>query len=234
MDRRGHVLAPDHLAVGRIERQHLGIAGRHVEAAIPECRSAAKGVAALVLGLQVDPPDPVAARRIDGADLDAAIHREYPTAGDDRLRHNLGVARRAVANTGLPGARELPRQRRVAHRMGGIAARFRPVRVDRRRRQVDFGVGELRVRLDAAADPEHRDPLAGQRHFLVLEHIAPCRAKRQQQRGKIAAVHCETRAGYDLRAAAISAARARSACGAVRSSASCLIDLAGAAEIARL
>ncbi len=78
------------------------------------------------------------------------------------------------------------------------------------------------IRLDLAADPEHRDPLARQRLLLVLEPVARGRTKRQQQRGKVASVHRQTRPGYDLRAAAISAARARRPCGADRSSASSL------------
>ena len=44
--RSGDVLAPDHLAVGGIERQHLGIPGRDVKPVIPEARPAAERVAA--------------------------------------------------------------------------------------------------------------------------------------------------------------------------------------------
>jgi hypothetical protein len=48
--RRRDILPPDDLAVGRIERQHLRIAGRDVETVVPEGRPAAEGAAAHSLG----------------------------------------------------------------------------------------------------------------------------------------------------------------------------------------
>ena len=134
--------APDYLAVGRIERQHLGIAGRDVKPVVPERRPAAERAAAQFLGLQIDAPYPLAARGVEGADLDSAVHRVDPPLHDQRLRQHPGIAGRAVADPARPGARELLGQCRMAHRMSRIAAGLGPIRIDRRRRQGDRGRGE--------------------------------------------------------------------------------------------
>ena len=223
MHRCPDALPPGDLAGVGVERDDLGIAGRYIEPIVPKARTAAKGIAALFLGFEIDGPEPLAAGRVERRDLNPAIHREDATLGDDRLRHHSRVACRAVADAGVPYPLHLVRQREVAHRVIGVAARLRPFRIDRRRRQGDRRVGELGVGLDLAIEPEHRDALARQRLLLVVEDAtARHRQRGQQRRDEMTAVHWREPRGQEARAAAISVARARTPSGAARSSASFL------------
>jgi hypothetical protein len=172
MQRRRDILAPDYLAVGRIERQHLGISGRDVEPVVPERRPAAECVAAQLFGLQIDLPDAAAITGVERADLDAAIHREHPAMGDDRLRQHPGAPPGALADAGIPGARKLVRQGGMDHRMSRVAAGLRPVSIGRGGRQCHRHAGELRVGIELRVEAEHGNALAGQRLLLVAEPVA--------------------------------------------------------------
>ena len=80
-----------------------------------------------------------------------------------------------------------------------------PFRVELGRRQRDRDLRQARVRIEPAADAEHRNPLAGKRRLLFVEYAASGRGGGQQQRGEVAAVHarltrdCSTRTGRQLR-----------------------------------
>ena len=75
------------LPVGRIERQHLGVAGRYVETALPEGDAAAERVAVIARRLEIDLPDLVAGRGVVGADLG----RRRPSRRPVRRRRPAGT-----------------------------------------------------------------------------------------------------------------------------------------------
>ena len=139
---------------------------------------------------------------VEGADLCCPVHRENPAAGDDRRRQNPRIARGTLADIGHPGASQPVRQRRVADRVRRNAAGNGPGRVDLGRRQRDRDRRQARVRIEPAADAEHRNPLAGQRRLLLVEHAASGRGGGQQQRGEIAAVHARLTRGLQSRGGA--------------------------------
>jgi hypothetical protein len=49
--------------------------------------------------------------------------------------------------------------------------------------------GELGVRIEFAADPHHRQPLAGKRRFFILEQVTAGGAEREEQRREIPSFH---------------------------------------------
>src|SRR5258707_9115669 len=81
--RRADVGAPDHLAVGGIERQHLGIAGGNIEAGFPERWAAPAGIFAPPLPPPIRPPPPAAAWGVERAYLPPPPPPAHPPPLDD-------------------------------------------------------------------------------------------------------------------------------------------------------
>ena len=171
--RAGNGASPDDPAVCRIEREDLRITGRDVETVVPVGNAAAKRSAALVVGLEIELPNPVAGRGIDRADLDPPVHGVDPALGDHRLRQHSRIAGSPLADAGAPRLGEGVRQREVLHRMVRVPAWFRPLRVDHGRRQRDRDFRQVRIRLELSVEAENGNTLPRQWLLLVTEQVAP-------------------------------------------------------------
>ena len=246
--RRRDVLPPDHLAVGRIERQDLArsrsrrTAGRSRSTARRRMRCRALPPAS-DRPAQMRPP--VAAS--SALTWIAAVHRDRP----GRRRRPAATApgysatsprrcwssRRAASRSGSAG---------WPHRMRRIAAGLGPVRVDRRRRQRDRGCrpepGRARARRRCRAPRSARPAAASSSRRTQPHPAAEASSSAAKSRRFIRLIRDSrnatgTPAGLPLRissAATISAARARRPLRRRQIVGELLIDVERAAAVARL
>ena len=179
----------------------LTVSGRHEQPIVPEARAAAEGAAAFVLGLQIDRPDAAAGGGIEGADLCCPVHRENPAGGDDRRRQNPGIARGALADTGLPGASRAGPAAPGGPSRASERRRGRAIRVDLGRRQRDRdlppGSGPDRARRRSRAPKSARRAAASssRRTGRIRPRRRPAAARRS--RGGSCSTHrgLQTRTG---------------------------------------
>src|SRR6516164_1165720 len=179
--RSGNSGFPDDVAVGRIERQDLRIAGRDIETVIPERDTPSERIATFVLWLEIDLPEALSGGGVERGDLDATIHRVNPALDHNRLGQHPRVSGSALPDAGLPRLGELIRQRQVLHCVVRVAAVFRPIRVDDRPREGDWNFRQLWVGLELTIETEDGNPLARQGLLFIFEPTAPDRAQGHEQ-----------------------------------------------------
>ena len=120
---------PQQAAIGRIEREDLAEAGRHVEPAVAEGEAAAQRVAFLALAGRPHPPGLSPVLGVEGGDPAAGVHHEDPAIGHDRRVDQPPIAAGAVPGIDRPGLVERVRQRRVARQVVGAHAGLGPVAI---------------------------------------------------------------------------------------------------------
>ena len=185
---------------------------------------AAQLLAAVLLCLGVEAPEPGAVGEAEGAHHARGIHREDVAAGDDRLGGELAAVACPFADRGAPDELERRARGEGAHMVLRIAPDLRPIRVEKRRRQDDrAGVGG--VHGEIAHGRQHVEPLARQRRFRRAEPVAAAgESERRQQRGPPRERAAAEAAGparclvaHSERRAKSAAARPRTPCGALGS-----------------
>src|SRR5579872_1227935 len=207
-------LAPDFLAGRGIDGNNLGIAGGDEDAPAVISNAAAEHWCVGILRLRIEAPYPVAAFRVERRNDIVGVGRKYPAVGDDRLRGDTAVPPGPLADIRFPGATDRRRERKMIHRVIGIAAGARPFRIVERRRQRNRRRLEFGIRRQALLQLENGNARSLERSLLGA--AASC--KRQTYRQRDAGREAE---GHGLRAAIICAARCRALGGALGSSASC-------------
>src|SRR5690606_41025733 len=88
---------------------------------------AADGAALLAPRREIDPPQSLAGRGLEGADAGMGIHGEDAAFGNHRLGEDLLLVAGPGADIGTPGLAQAVAQGEVMHGMAGIAAGLRPV-----------------------------------------------------------------------------------------------------------
>jgi hypothetical protein len=221
--RRRQALRPDHLAARRIEREDLGETRGDIEPIRLIGDAAAEEAGPLVVGLEIDAPDLLAALGIVRGHDRARVHGENTVPNDQGLRQEPLVVVGALADIGTPPDLQGIAQRQVIHGVVRGAADLGPVLVDRGRRQLDLELRNARVLLDGPVEGHDGDALAGQGVLVALAEpsIAEAAARQQQAAGQERCQATDHLGAYSSSASSICEARARNPTGAARSSAIC-------------
>ena len=119
---------------------------------------------------------------IEGPELGVDVERVDPAPGDDGLREKLSVAVGTAPYVDAPAEVERAGRGQVMHRVVREPSRLRPVRVDRRRRQLHAQTGDPGIGGEGLLKADDRKPFAGKRGIFRFAEETASAAGGQQQR----------------------------------------------------